>query len=145
MEDIEYSIAYKEILEILKYIPKSDYDKIPSEKIQLFRQMQNKNYDFKYDPLKTLDEQNVSHIAKAIIVLLFRDYWATDVQKQKIIAKQNYERKKIYNYDDIFKKNKHQNVKKEENNIIPNKLPIEYKENIFTKFFNKIKSIFKTK
>lgn len=95
MGNVKYAIAYKEVFEILKYIPNADYDKIPSEKIELYKTMQNKNYNFKYDPSKTLDEQDVSKQAKSIIGLLFRDYWATDSQRHKILAKQNYERQKI--------------------------------------------------
>ena len=113
MDNIEYAIAYKEVLEILKYIPKADYDKIPSEKIELYETMQYRNYNFKYDPSKSLDEQNISRRAKAIIGLLFRDYWATANQREKILAKQKYERQKIeeektrkYQYEDLLKKNR---------------------------------------
>ncbi len=113
MIDIEYANAYSEVLEILKYISKEDYEKIPNSKIELFETNHNKEYIFKYNPNKTLDEQNVSKIAKAIIAILFRDYWATEIQKEKIIAKQNYDRmqleekkKEIYNSDNIFKNNK---------------------------------------
>ena len=113
MVDIEYANAYSEVLEILKYISKEDYEKIPNSKIELFETNHNKEYIFKYNPNKTLDEQNVSKIAKAIIAILFRDYWATEIQKEKIIAKQNYDRmqleekkKEIYNSDNIFKNNK---------------------------------------
>ena len=48
-----------------------------------------------HNPNKTLDEQNVSKTAKAIIAILFRDYWATEIQKEKIISKQNYDRTKF--------------------------------------------------
>ena len=113
MIDIEYANAYSEVLEILKYISKEDYEKIPNSKIELFETNHNKEYIFKYNPNKTLDEQNVSKTAKAIIAILFRDYWATEIQKEKIIAKQNYDRmqleekkKEIYNSDNIFKNNK---------------------------------------
>lgn len=34
------------------------------------------------------DEQNVSKKAKTIIAILFRDYWATDIQREKIKAKE---------------------------------------------------------
>lgn len=112
MKNVEYAIAYKEVYEILKYIQRADYDKIPKEKIELYKTMQDKNYNFKYDPSKTLDEQNVSKRAKAIIGLLFRDYWATDIQREKILTKQKYERQKIkeekaqnYQYEDLFKRN----------------------------------------
>lgn len=113
MVSVEYANAYSEVLEILKYISKEDYEKIPSSKIELFETNHNKEYIFKYNPNKTLDEQNVSKTAKAIIAILFRDYWATELQKEKIIAKQNYDRmqleakeKERYNSDNIFKNNK---------------------------------------
>ena len=113
MIDIEYANAYSEVLEILKYISKEDYEKIPNSKIELFETNHNKEYIFKYNPNKTLDEQNVSKTAKAIIAILFRDYWATEIQKEKIIAKQNYDRmqleekkKERYNSDNIFKNKK---------------------------------------
>lgn len=112
MDNIEYPIAYREVFEILKYIPKADYDKIPNEKIELYKTMQDTNYNFKYNPSKTLDEQNVSKRTKAILGLLFRDYWATEIQREKIISRQNYERQKLeeekklkYNLDNIFKNN----------------------------------------
>ena len=43
---------------------------------------------------------------------MFRDYWATEIQKEKIINKQNYDRMKLeeekrtrYNPDNLFKNN----------------------------------------
>ena len=112
MASVEYANAYSEVLEILKYISKEDYEKIPNSKIELFETNHNKEYIFKYNPNKTLDEQNVSKTAKAIIAILFRDYWATEIQKEKIITKQNYDRKQLeekkkerYNSDNLFKNN----------------------------------------
>ena len=112
MVSVEYANAYSEVLEILKYISKEDYEKIPNSKIELFETNHNKEYIFKYNPNKTLDEQNVSKTAKAIIAILFRDYWATEIQKEKIITKQNYDRKQLeekkkerYNSDNFFKNN----------------------------------------
>lgn len=88
MADIQYANAYTEVLDILKYISKEDYEKIPKSKIKVFEENSNKNYHFTYDENKTLDEQNVSEIAKAIIAILFRDYWATKEQRYIIIKKQ---------------------------------------------------------
>lgn len=112
MVSVEYANAYSEVLEILKYISKEDYEKIPNSKIELFETNHNKEYIFKYNPNKTLDEQNVSKTAKAIIAILFRDYWATEIQKEKIITKQNYDRmqleekkKERYNPDNLFNNN----------------------------------------
>ena len=88
MADIQYANAYTEVLDILKYISKEDYEKIPKSKIKVFEENSNKNYNFTYDENKTLDEQNVSEITKVIIAILFRDYWATKEQRYIIIKKQ---------------------------------------------------------
>ena len=88
MVDIQYANAYTEVLDILKYISKEDYEKIPKSKIKVFEENSNKNYNFTYDENKTLEEQNVSEITKAIIAILFRDYWATKEQRYVIIKKQ---------------------------------------------------------
>ena len=77
MISIEYANAYNEVLEILKYISKEDYNRIPIEQIKLFEANANSNHIFSYNPEKTLDEQNVLKITKGIIAILFRDYWAT--------------------------------------------------------------------
>ena len=89
MISIEYANAYNEVLEILKYISKEDYNKIPIEQIKLFEANANPNHIFSYNPEKTLDEQNALKITKGIIAILFRDYWATSEQKNKIL---NYEK-----------------------------------------------------
>lgn len=143
----EYAIAYKEVFEILKYIPKEDYNKIPSEKIELYKVMQEKNYNFKYNPSKTLDEQNVSKRAKAIIALLFRDYWATDIQRKKILEKQKYDRQRIeeekkqkYQYKDLFKKEERTIEIKDNTESVT---LIKYKENVFNRFLNRIRIILK--
>ena len=142
MINIEFANAYSEVLEILKYISKEDYEKIPISKIQLFETNQNKEYIFEYNPNKTLEEQNVSKRAKAIIGLLFRDYWATDEQKEKIIRKQNYDRQIIeeqkkskYDVENIFKKKSLESeieIKEKATEMVV------YRENIFKKIFNKL-------
>ena len=153
MVDIKYANAYTEVLEILKYIAVEDYNKIPKNKIELFKTNANNDYHFAYNPEKTLNEQNVSKIAKGIIAILFRDYWATDSQKEKIITKQNYDRhiieeSKIEFYsNDIFKRKNESNFKElsNKNDIYNNNLPVEVKkQNLFQniiifikKFFNK--------
>ena len=50
---------------------------------------------FKYNPEKTLKEQNVSELARTIIAILFRNYWATPEQKNNILLFQKNEREKI--------------------------------------------------
>ena len=122
--NLEYANAYSEVLEILSYLSKEDYDKIPKEKIDFFETKCNKNYKFYYDMNKTLDEQDVSKKAKIIIAILFRDYWATDKQREKIKAKEEYDR----------------NIRKQEinKNLLNENKIIVYEESRMRKLISKI-------
>lgn len=152
MVDIKYANAYSEVLEILKYIPVEDYNKIPKTKIELFKTNANKDYSFTYNPSKTLGEQEISKLTKGIIAILFRDYWATEIQRNKIITKQNYDRIKLekekqekYNADIFKNKNNRYEHNGEKDNNTNELAMIEYKESLFKKFINKIKYIFERK
>ena len=138
MVNNKYAIAYSEVLEILKHIPIEDYNKIPKNEIELFEAYADNNYSFNYDPSKTLKEQNVSNITKGIIILLFRDYWANEIQKNKIIAKQNNDRKILEEIlDEEREKNsienffKNMNEYNDEQDIEDTKEVIEYNKSIF--------------
>lgn len=154
MVDEKYGVAYSEILEILKYIPIEDYNRIPKEKIEIFETYASKEYTFEYDPNKTLKEQNVSNITKEIIILLFRDCWATEVQRNKIIAKQNYDRMKLeekkkekYNLDNILNKNQVINKITEKHSIEEENIDmVKYKQlKWYNQIFDKILNIFRKK
>lgn len=151
MENIEYANAYSEVLEIIKHIPKEDYDKIPTSKIKLFQTKANPNHKLEYNPELTLEQQQVSKRAKAIIAILFRDYWATDEQREKIIRKQRNDLNKLeqekvekYNPDNIFKQGKKEIIEEQEK-MIESVAMVEHKENIFKRIISKIKSIFTAK
>lgn len=144
MENMEYANAYTEVIEILKYISEADYNKIPKNKINLFETNANKEYKFIYNPNLTLNEQNVSKRAKAIIAILFREYWATEKQREKIIAKQNNDRMQIeknkkerYNPDNLF----YRRTKRVENIQNETVSLTEYKETFFSKILKRIKKI----
>lgn len=141
--DNMYAIAYSEILEILKYIPQEEYNKIPQEKIELFKAKADKNYKFRYDPRKKLNEQEVSKIAKGIIAILYRDYWATPEQRKIIKDYQKMKRSKIeeekrnkYNANDLFKSKIEINQNKKNGKEL-----IEYKESIFKKLIKMIRKL----
>ena len=151
MVNIEYANAYVEVLEILKYISEEDYNKIPQDKINFYKNNSNKNYVFDYDFKKTLEEQNVSKIARGIIAILFRDYWATDEQRNMIVKKQNRdyelleeEKKRKYNADNIFKNNEDTSVESKE---IKQELAMIEISNIkwYTRVWNFIKELLSKK
>ena len=86
-----YRKAYVEVLEILDNFSEEEYNKIPKEKIEFYERNKAKDYVFKYDSSKDLKDQNVLRETKAIIVALFREYFATEEQIAKLdnILKEN--------------------------------------------------------
>lgn len=91
MTNDKYAKAYTEVLEILRYLPRNEYNKIAIERIKFFEANKDISYKFKIDPDMPLDKQNISIEANSIIIVLFRDYFATENQKEKlnVILKQN--------------------------------------------------------
>ena len=139
----EYAMAYTEVVEILKHVSDEDVKKIPEEKLEFYKSNMDNEYKYKIDITKKFEEQEMSDITKAILANIFRDYWATPYQKERIIAHENYDRQKIekqkndkYNPNDIFKiKNKNQEEK-------ANNLPVEHKEKFYKKILGFLKKIF---
>ena len=139
--------AYKEIYEILKIFPSELVNKIPKDKIEFF--YQNMNYDYEYNISKeTFDGQTMLDETKAILTILFRDYWATPEQKEKllnftknaeiVIEKENREK---YNPDNLFKNRSINHIE----NVQQEQALVEYKESFLKRIINKIKNLFKLK
>ena len=56
-ENIEFSNACYEVLEILKHIKKEDIDKIPEDDINMLKKNANYNHNFTYNPDISIREQ----------------------------------------------------------------------------------------
>ncbi len=148
MED-NYAKAYKEVIEILNFVPKESVDKIPQTMLDTFKAKSDQNYDFKVDINKSFEEQELLDETKAIFANIFRDYWATPYQKERIKAKEKHDRQKIeeekaekYNPDDLFKKKKIETEEDSEKTEKISNLPIEVKkEKLFEKIINFFKKI----
>lgn len=137
--------AYTEVYTILQDLNEEEYNKIPPEVIKTIEENRNEDYEYELDDELKLKDQPMLPETKAILFNLFRDYLATPEQKAKIIRMQNEARQKnelkkqqMYNTD-VFA------------NKIKKKLPVnnnetmhivEYKESIFKRILNKIKSFF---
>ena len=144
-----YHKAYKEVIEILKYLPKESVNKIPKTMIETFEKKQKKDYVFNIDINKTFEEQNLLEETKDILAIIFRDYWATPYQKEKIKKKEKYERLKIeqekqkkYNTENIFKNKKNIIEKNEENKNLPIRIK---KQKFYEKLINFLKNLFHIK
>lgn len=129
-----YAKAYTEVLEIIKYLSEEEYAKIPVEKINFYKNNNDKSYIYKFNPKEDLSKQNISKEANAILISLFRDYYATESQKRILNSLLNQNQKKLeeirrekYNPDELFKKQK-SNISNEVNNEIENKIEKGIKE-----------------
>ena len=140
-----YETAFSEVYEILQYLEKDEYKKIPSDLIETIKNNRNKKYLYNIDSEKKLKEQQMLPETKAILFNIFRDYLATPEQKAKIIRMQNEARQKnelkkqqMYNTD-VFANRQKENFSKPANETMQ---IVEYKESIFKRILNKIKSFF---
>lgn len=83
MVNIEYKIAYSEVLEILKYISKEEFNKVPQDMLEMFKANAINNNEFVYNPRKTLQEQNVSETARTILQSYLEIIGQQKIKKRK--------------------------------------------------------------
>lgn len=144
MVNERYAKAYKEVIEVLKHTKKEDVNKIPKEKVLLWKSNMNKDYDFKLQKNKPLEEQGLSNEAKAIIANIYKYYWATDSEREEIEAKEKQDKELVeekIGSEDLEKTFKADGLKQEEESCTSVVVKQE-KETIFSKMLNKIKKIF---
>lgn len=146
-----YAKAYTEVLEIIKFFPEEDKNKIPKEDIEFFEKNSDKDYYFEINPEIDLSEQNISKKANAIIILLYKKYFASEKQKQilnRILREneQKLEQKKKEIYDvDIFKSNNKNKDLKIDDEIKNNQLIVVNEKSFFRNILDRIKKLFKIK
>lgn len=146
---LELEKAYYEVSEILKYMSSDLVEKIPIKIRSFFEENKAKNYNFKYNLNKSLDQQEVSQETNEILTILYRDYICDQEERTEIdkILDENEkayqeELRKMYNPKDIFKNSKKEKTIKEnldQNNVVI----IECQNGILKKIISKLKNIFK--
>lgn len=150
-EDI---IAYSELIEILQYVSANNYYKIPKKERDFYYKNADADYYFRYNPQKTLEENNVSEKTKKLLAYIFKKYWATEIQKEKIknydkayYEKIEKEKREKYNPDTIFNKNETiSNDESVKEDVDAKNLPIQIeKENIIKRIFSYIFKFFNKK
>lgn len=141
--------AMAEVIYYLKGIKQEDIDKIPRKFIQYLNENASKEYKCDFDYNKPLKELDILDEARGIIGMICYNYWCvTEQQKEQYLKKlsmneQQYQEilHEKYNPDNIFENKKLDFI---ENTTNPTEIT-EYKESIFKKLINKIKSIFSKK
>ena len=72
-----------EMLEVIKYIPDSEFDKIESDFIETLYQEHDIFYDFKLDESKKLDEQELLPETYDMMAYVYRIYFCNEDEKEE--------------------------------------------------------------
>lgn len=148
-----YAKAYTELYEIIKCLDEKDRNKIPQEFLENLKANMNKEYKFQLDLAKDMLEQNFMIETKALYIELYEKFLASEDEEEfwkkydKICLDMiEDEKKKQYNPDNLFENRKKDVTNTELENVEPNELAVvKYKESIFTKIKNWLKSFKKNK
>ena len=109
----EYSIAYSEVLIILKHMNKELVSKIPQKLLDFFIKEADSNHTLSLDYAIPLKEQKLNKSTLPLLAMLLINYWCnTQEEKEELINKyfeneQKYQEqlREKYNPDFLFNKN----------------------------------------
>ncbi len=106
---MEYSKCLVQVDEILNYLNLEELKKIPENVRKTIKDNKDKNYTWKYDVSKKLEEQNLNRKSIAILSYLNMEYLLNDEQRKLMEQihrvneqKQEEEKRKQYNPENIF-------------------------------------------
>lgn len=133
--------AYSEVYAILNLMSWSSISKIPEK---IWENIENKRDKDKVIEINNIEEYQASEQANKLLAVLYKDYFATDEEKEVIQAKEKILEQKEqeelyekYNPDNLFK-NRVSKVETVENSVAM----VEYKESMLTKIKNWFKRTF---
>ena len=143
--NIKTKEIYSEVYQVLNLLGNEYIDKLPKSLFNMLEEKRNINYEPKYTEDLPLNKQNIKKETLSIIALLHLNYWCENVNEKNELNqmfKNNEDRyqdelRKKYDPDNIFKKHIQENIIKNEVSLV------EYKESIFKRLINKIKSLFR--
>ena len=106
---MEYSKCLVQVDEILNYLNPEELKKIPENVRKTIKDNKDKNYEWKDDESKKLEEQNLNRKSIAILSYLNMEYLLNDEQRKLMgqihrvnEQKQEEEKRKQYNPENIF-------------------------------------------
>lgn len=142
--NIKTKEIYSEVYQVLNLLGNEYIDKLPKSLFNMLEEKRNINYEPKYIEDIPLNKQDIKRETLSIIALLHLNYWCENLNEKNELNqmfKNNEDRyqdglRKKYNPDNIFKKQVQENIMKNEVALV------EYKESVFKRLINKIKSLF---
>ena len=79
----EVSKSAVEIIEIMKHAPLEARLKYPYKYRKYFKNVSSKDYVWKYDTNKKLNEQNMSNLTKNILVYMYKNVFNNNKNRRK--------------------------------------------------------------
>ena len=139
MVELRYRNAFKEVDEILKYTDIDLVNKIPKKFIDFLRANMNNDYEFNVQEGLRLNKQKLSEEANNILALIYRDYWATEEEKEEFRKKDEEERKlNEEKLEHIFDRKDNEQIEEKKNNKL---IKIEH-ESFIKRLFSRLKRFF---
>lgn len=148
-----YKNALVELETIINCLDCQEYEKIPADIIKAIENNKNDNYIFEFDKNLDYKDWKLMNETKALLYNIFREYLATKEQKDSLIEaeryqmlKQEQEKIKQYNSNDLFKKSNRDRNKNFDNTNVPTQnLPKPVKQSFIQEIIKKIKNFFANK
>lgn len=145
-----YSRAFKEVNEIIKFFPRSEYEKIPKNFINFIKENMDNEYNYIVKHIDDFQNQEMLEETKIMLAIIYREFIASNEERKQIYETEKLEilqEEKInfeeYNPEDLFKK---QNDKEKSDEVSENMQIIENKpQNLFYRILNKLVDFFKGK
>ena len=144
-----YRKAFKEVREIIKFLPKNEYRKIPKSFIDFIEENMNYNYEYMVKHIDDFQNQKMLEETRIMLSIVYRDFLASDEEKKQIIKSEKEEllqdekiRQEKCNVNDIFEKINADKIKTK-NEDLTEKVLIVTQEKWYKKILKKIRDIFR--
>ena len=145
-----YEMAYVEVLALLRnYLSELEFNKIPKERIDFLEKYKDRNYTFDINKELPIEKQNISEKANAILVILYRDYFADEQQKETLKQilelndriKEQDKQKDSEKYNILFNNKKINNNIENSTQVEEKRLVVIKRERWYQKLFEFFKNI----
>lgn len=94
---IDYKKRFVEVDEIIKNMPKEDFNKIPNDLISIIKKNKDSNYVWEYDKSKKIADQNLSKDTIAILAYINTEFILENEQRMLM--------RNIHYFNEMKKKN----------------------------------------
>lgn len=146
--DETYAQAFVEVDAILDNISINLLKKVPTKFRNFIKSSKSKEYNFEYDKTLPLTEQKIKPQTRTIISLMYRNFWCTPEEKERLKQEEREELNRIekakaerYNPDNMFKQKEKPKVI-QENIVQEQAMIVVEEEGFFRRIINKIKNWF---